>query len=125
MLLADVLNSEATVNDFDVIKSLSFIPGYQFRLVIRLKQPHHIARLRYVAASGSSLVVTLPQKDGTSLSVAMTAFADDRSVWFADVSAAQAEELIGGNFTFDLTEGPKTTPGWVENGLALVITGEC
>jgi hypothetical protein len=123
MLIADVLNPEATLNDFDVIKTVEFIAGYEFKLVMRLKQPH--SKLRYVPASGATLQAHLPKKDGTHLAVAMTPLADDRSIWSATISAANSEEIYGGNFTFELTEGPKVTAGFVENGLALVVTGAC
>lgn len=125
MLIADVLNSEATLNNFDVVKTVDFIAGYTFRLVIRLKQPQHPTKLRYVAASGATLTASLPKKNGNSLQLSMTPLPDDRSIWSVTVSDTDSEDLMSGNFTFVLTEGSAVTSGWVENGLALVITGSC
>lgn len=125
MLSADVLNSDALVNNFEVINTLDFIPGADFTLVIRLKQPQQKDLLRYVAATGAALTLHLPKKDGTNLDVVMTAYADDRSMWQGTIAAADSEDLVSGNATLTLVEGVKITLGWIENALALVVTGDC
>ena len=125
MLIATVINSDATLNKFEEIGTLSFIPGYDFTLAIRLKQPQRKDKLRYVAASGATLVATLQKSDSTTLSVTFTAVTGDSSMWTATVAAADNDLLIGGNFTFVLTEGVTTTKGFVEQGLEVVITGDC
>jgi hypothetical protein len=124
MLKAKVLNSDATLNNFEVISALDFIPGDAATLVIQLFQPQRKDGLRYFAATGATLSVFIPKTDGSELEVEMETMAD-HSIWSADLTADDTEDLVGGNFTFELTEGLKTTKGWVENGLAVVITGNC
>lgn len=127
MLTGYVLNSDASVNNFNTIPSLEFIPGEQFKLVIRLIQNQRSDKLRYlVLDSDGEVNLFLPKKDGTQEELAMTAFDEDRSMWFVDISEALSEELASGNFTFEVDEhgdGDVITKGWVQNGLSLVITG--
>jgi len=125
MLTAVILNSTATLNDFDEIRSLQFIPGAPFRLVIRLEQSQRDDLLRYIPDATSTLTVNLPKTDGTEFNLPMTVFTDDRSMWFVDITAAQASELASGNITFDLDDNGTLRKGWIENGLQLLITGDC
>jgi hypothetical protein len=125
MITASILNSTASLNDFDVIGSLEFIPGAPFTLVIRLEQDQRLDALRYIPDISSSLVIYLPKKDGTDLAVNMTVFTDDRSIWSAQISQADSEDLASGNITFDLTDNGVLRKGWIQNGLQLQITGDC
>lgn len=125
MLIATVLNSTASLNDFDVIGSLSFIPGEETTLVIRLQQPQRDDLLRYIPDSGSTLSINLPRKNDDPLAKSMTALADDRSIWSATLSSSETEELATGNLFFELTESGSVKKGLIENGLQLVITGDC
>ena len=124
MLKGDVLNSEATLNDFDVIKTLDFIAGDAFTLVFRLRQAQRTDGLRYVPVDGSTLQATFQTSDG-ELVIAANCLADDRSIWMVDFSPEESEMLYGGNFTFQLTEDTVIKSGWVEGGLALIVTGNC
>lgn len=124
MLVASVINSDATLNNFKTIGALDFIPGYGITVVIQLKQPQK-AGLRYVAAAGATLAGSFQNSDGTFTSVSFTAITGDASLWTADLTALQTTTMVGGNFTFVLTESAVETKGWVENGLSVVITGAC
>lgn len=128
MLSAKILNPTATLNDFDIIDALVFIPGEQTKLVMRLVQPFRSDELRYIPVDTADLTVYLKNKDGTDLELTMTVFDDDRSIWYSTLTSAQTEELASGNFTFDLDilgDGTQIEKGWVENGLSLQITGAC
>jgi hypothetical protein len=127
MLTADVISTDATLNNFDVINSLSFIPGEQTTLFIRLKQDRKDG-LRYMTPSTTIFTFYLPKKDGTVLESTGTVMTDDRSIWSTTLQEVDTEDLIGGNFTFDvdlLGDGSKILKGWVQNGLILVNTGAC
>lgn len=126
MLLAHVLNSDATLNSFDVLGTLEFIPGGEYELFIRLYQPQREDELRYIPLTGATLEAYFPQSGGLdALEIAFTSLTDDRSIWHATLSETDTANLLGGNFTFDLVEGAKTTKGLVRGGLALIVTGEC
>ena len=125
MLSGVVLNSNASLNDFREIGSLDFIPGSAIRLVIRLTQPQ-LEGLRYVAASGATLDISIAKSDNTDETVAMAELdAGDRSLWYADLTATQTENMIGGSFSFTLTEGATVQLGVIENGLSKSVIGGC
>lgn len=124
MLAAKVLNSSASLNDFDEIGALDFIAGEATTLALRLFQPQREDELRYVAADGATMNVVLTNKDGSTLTKAASLIdAGDRSLWSVALSTSETENLAGGNFTFELTEGANLQKGWVENGMSLLITG--
>lgn len=127
MLTADVLSTDATLNNFQVIGSLQFIPGEQTKLFIRLTQPQR-DNLRFIAPSTTDFTFYLPKKDGTMLELSGTSMVDDRSIWSTVLEEADTEELIGGNITFELDllgDGTQIEKGWVQNALNLLITGAC
>jgi hypothetical protein len=124
MLKADVLNSDASLNSFKVINTLEYIPGSDFTLVVQLTQPQRDG-LRYMTEAGATLTLHLPKKDGTSQDLTMTAMAGDSSIWSGDITSEQSADLASGNATFTLDEGGDKTLGWIENALALIITGGC
>lgn len=128
MLTADVLNPTAVLNDFDVIGSLEFIPGEDTTLVVRLTQPLRKDNLRFVAPLTTIFTFHLPLKDGTVLDKSGTATAQDYSIWSTVLTEDDTADLFSGNFTFDLDllgDGTKITKGWVQNGLSMIVTGDC
>lgn len=125
MLRGRVLDEEATLNSYELIGSLDIIPGSAFTLNFQTYQPQNKDKLRYFAEDAATMVAHLPKSDGTTLDVTMTNIGDDRSLWTGDVSSADSEDLIGGNFTFTLTEGAEDTLGIVELGLSVILTGSC
>lgn len=124
MLIATPLSSDTSLNDFDILDAVQFIPGASFSFFLRLLQPEK-NELRYVADPAATLTVTLPKKDGTDLSVTMTPLTGDFSIWSGSVSSTDSEDLASGNLTFTLDESGTITKGWAENALQLVITGSC
>lgn len=129
MLLGDVLNSDASLNDFDVLGSLSFIQGEQTRLVIRLKQEQRKDKLRFVPPSTALLTITVQESDGTEADLVASVLDPlDRSIWYVDLQESDTELLIGGNILFSLDilgDGTKIIKGLIQNGLSLQITGIC
>lgn len=124
MLTGQVLNSDATLNSFEPIGSLAFIPGESVTLFIQLTQPQK-ASLRYMATSSPTLTVHLPNKDGTTTDLTMTVLAGDSSIWSGDIDSATTALISGGNLTFTLVEGANTTQGWIQSALSMTVTGMC
>lgn len=122
MLNADLLAADATLNHFEVLDAITFIPGEDLRIVIRLKSLTPI--IRYVPDAGVTLNIDLRQKDGTTLTIAGTILdADDRSIWFIDLDEAQTLTTIATNIDITLLEGATTTKAQIRNGLT--INGDC
>lgn len=126
MLSAKILNKTASLNSFDVIGSLKFIPGEKTKLVLQLIQEDRDDELRYVAPATATLKVKAWKTDNTQSELTMTADAADRSMWSVDLSSEDTDSLAGGNITFDLDllgDASDIEKGWVENALQRVVTG--
>lgn len=123
MLSGKVLNSTATLNDFDEIESLEFISGEEITLVIRLTQRQRTDELRYVPSLGATLTLTLPQTDGTTVDVAPSVFTDDRSIWSVVLTETDTATLAPGAIELTLVDGGTTLKGFISNSLSLTIIG--
>ena len=128
MLLADILSSNTTLNNFTVINALEFIPGDTLNLVFRLKQSQRTDGLRYIPVTDATLTVTIPNKDCTVTTLTAAALVQDTSIWSVVLTPTVTAAIAGGSFTFALTEGVSpnqvVTQGVVEGGLQMVITGK-
>lgn len=127
MLSGQILNSDATLNNFIVTDSKGFIPGEQFTLIVRLQNDE--LDLRYVPGVASIITFTFNKTDGTALEKTSTALdAGDRSLRSMEITEAESEELLGGNFSFEVDvdgDGQNIRKGIVRNGLARFIDGDC
>jgi hypothetical protein len=126
VLTAKILNSDASLNSFYEISSLDFLPGGPADLVIRIFNPQ--SEIRYVPGIDAKLTIILNNTDGTNLEKAATVVdAGDRSMWKVSLTAEETENLLGGNFTFELdTEGDDSIvwTGLVTNGIRS-LSGDC
>lgn len=129
MLSLKILNTAAALNNFSAVGSVQFVPGSQVRVVVQVFQPERPDSLRYVVEDpAGTLSLVLDRKDGTELTVALTAFPSDRSMWSTTLTPAQTQDLSGGNvrFVLDLTgAGTQLELGYVDNALQRVNTGGC
>lgn len=127
MLQGSILNSDASNNNFIVIGTKQYIPGEEFKLVIRLLNVELDLRHFMVATAKPS--ITLNNLDGTTLikdDTIITIF-DDRSIMSVIISEAESNNLASGNFAFSidvLGDGTQIVKGLVQNGLSR-ITGDC
>lgn len=123
MLSAKILNSQAKLNDFDIVGSIKFIPGESVPLVIRLFQPDRVDELRYVPQLAATLEISLMDTTGSETTKTMTVNSDDRSIWSTILTPTETETLAGGILSFTLTEGITVTKGFVENAITRNILG--
>lgn len=126
VLTAKILNSDASLNSFFEISSLDFIPGAPIDLVIRLHSPQR--DLRYVPGASAQVDVIFNKTDGTNLTKAASVVdSGDRSMWKVSLTAAETEEILSGNFTFELDVNGDNTVIWtglVSNGVRS-LSGDC
>lgn len=123
MLILKVLNSDAVLNSFIDIKTRKFTVGEDFDIVLQLFQEEK--GIRYSAEAGATLELQLSKKDGTTLNKALTmAFTDDRSIWKASITAAEANDLISQTLKVQITEGSKVKFALKQSGLQKIIIGQ-
>jgi hypothetical protein len=127
MLSGQILNSDALLNNFIVTDSKGFIPGEQFTLIVRLFNEE--LQLRFVPLVASIVTFTFNKTDGTQLSKVSSGLdSGDRSMRSITISEAESEDLLGGNFSFEVDvdgDGQNIRKGIVQNGLARVVDGDC
>ena len=131
MLGAQILNEDATINNYEGVANISFIPGESLTLVMQILQSDREDKLRYMVVNPAAIVtVHLPKTDGTTFDIEMEDHfsGNDRSIWSTELTPEMTEELLGGNFTFEVDElgdGTVIKKGFVQNALSLQVTGEC
>lgn len=128
MFSAQVISSSATLNSFDVIGSLPFVPGTQTTFFIRLYQDQRADMLRYVPPSTALLSAIFQNNDATETTVAMTSVMLDTSMWSCSLTSAQTKCLASGNVVLSmdvLGDGTDIQLGFIQNALNLIITGLC
>lgn len=132
MLSAQILNSDATLNNFIVLDTKNFIPGEQFTLFVRIIDIEK-SDLRYIPAATVIATFTFNKNDGTTFTKVspadVTILADDRSMMSMVIEESESIDLAGGNFSFQLDllgDGTQILRGQVQNGLAKnLIDGAC
>jgi hypothetical protein len=128
MFTAQVISSNVTINDFDVIGTLSFIPGAQIVFAIRLQQIQRPDLLRYIPPSTALLSVTFQNIDGSQLTKTMTSLTDDRSIWTGTLLSTDTANLASGNCVLSLDllgDGSNIDKGYIQAALTLIITDIC
>ena len=126
MLTCQILNSDATLNNFIDIGSKEFIPGEEFILVVRGINKE--LDLRYIPLSTTVATCTLLDIDGNTISKVATLMTDDRSIMSIAITEAESDTLASGTITFSLDElgdGTKITKGIAEGALVRSIDGDC
>lgn len=104
ILKLQMLNEDATLNNFQDIGSAQFIPGQPLKLVMRLLQTQR--DLRYVPADTATMEMSFLNSDGTTVDKVPTFLDDgDRSLVVVELDASETTLLIGQNLELTLTEG--------------------
>lgn len=116
VLKLQMLNEDAILNNFQVIGSAQFIPGYELKLVMRLMQS---ARdLRHVPSSAATFSMTFLKSDNTTLTKTPTFLdAGDRSLLTVTLSALETQLLIGQNLSVEMTDGSVVSVASLQNAL--------
>lgn len=96
MIRAKLINSSATLNSFFELSSLSYVPGENVTLNLRIFDLQQ--NLRYIPPVAATMTLTFDNKDGTTLTKTATVLdSDDRSLWTVALSQAETAALGGSN----------------------------
>lgn len=126
MLSGQVLNSDATLNNFIVLETKNFIPGSQFTFVMRILNDD--LGIRYIPADTAIVTLVFQNQDGTELSKVATPLTDDRSILSIEISELESTSIRGGNMSFSVDvagDGSNIMKGIMSNALARVLEGAC
>ena len=99
MLQANILNSDASVNNFKVVPGVDFMLGNSFNLVFQIIDPN--TGNRFIPPSTAVVKVTLYNFDTTTIVKTTSLLStDDRSIQVISLASTDTTQLYGGNLTF-------------------------
>ena len=120
MLSGTVLNSDATLNNFQEIGQLSIFRGEEIVVQFRIKNRQ--LGIRYIPAASATVTFTFNTSSGTLDKVA-TLNTDDRSMASFTLSETETESLLSGDIKFSVVDGTVTQKGLIVDGIGMV--SEC
>lgn len=103
MITASLINSAATLNDFQPLASMNFVPGENLTVNIQISDPQK--GIRYIPNSAATLTMTFMNVDSTQTVVNGSLIdANDRSLWTCALTQTQTENLGAQNIIVTLDE---------------------
>jgi hypothetical protein len=122
ILNLQILNEDATLNNFMILGSSRFVSGNPLKLVMRLVL--ECRNIRYITEVGATFSITLQKSDGTTLTKNPTVkFADDRSIIELNLTEVETQNLIGQDLKLEITEGANKHLALLSLGLQQAIAG--
>jgi hypothetical protein len=127
MLTGQLLNSQATINQYTEISNVSFVPGSSVTVILQMIQDQ--LNIRYFEDNANATIeFTFPGSNGNDVVKAGTFPFNDRSIIKCVLDSTDTENLQGGNFTFKIDvngDGTQILQGFVNNGLTRQLVGAC
>lgn len=125
-----LLNTDATLNDFDKKSFIEFSQGETVDIMFQLVNLDK-SGLRYMPAAGCTVFVEIPrypeyygtisnQRTTADYSIrrgAVQAFADDRSIWKLSLTSLDTSNMMSSNMKITVTEGSKKSIGLLSQAL--------
>lgn len=125
ILSLQMLNSDATLNNFVDIGTARFVPNYSLDLVMRILQPQK-GGLRYVPDAAATFSMDFKLSDGTTINKTPTVLdAGDRSILTVSLTDSETELLIGQNLTVEITEPGGVSVAVLQSGLQASKVSGC
>jgi hypothetical protein len=120
-----VLNSDATLNNFQDIGTLQTAKGADAKVVLQLFQPDK--KIRYVPTAGAVITIDFKKADNTVLTKTAThPFADDRSIIQVVLSDVETADLISQALVAKIVEGTDISFAILQSGFQMVsLTSGC
>lgn len=119
LLTLNVLNEDATLNNWQVIGNASIARGSDAKMNLQLMQADR--KIRYIPDVAAVITADFLNSDGTTLSKTATfPFADDRSIIQFTFTDAETALLIGQNLVVEVQEGSNTSIAILQMGLQMI-----
>lgn len=117
-----ILNTDATLNNFQDIGSASLYKGASAEIVMQLFQADR--KIRYMPAAGAVVTLDLKKSDGTIITKTATFLfsPDDRSIIKITLTALETATLISQNLIAKIVEGASTSFAVAQAGLQMGST---
>lgn len=124
ILSLKVINSDATLNNFQEIGSAKFVPNQSLKIAMRLMQTER--NLRYVPDSAATVSVTFKQSTGPDI-VKAASFVDtgDRSLILVELTDLETANLISQSLYVTVTEGSDVSIAYLSNALQNAHVNGC
>ncbi len=120
-----MLNTDATLNNFFDIGSARFFAGKPVTLVMRILQPEK-GNLRYVTDNAATFSINFTNSDGTTLSKTPTILdSGDRSIVTITLTGAETANLVGQDLTLNIDESGNESVAILQMALKSVKAGGC
>lgn len=130
MLSGQILNSQATLNNFITLSALEFVPGETIDIFLQFINDQ--LGIRYMVDEATYPAATVKfifnKSNGLTEEVSATFMTGDRSIITASLSSTVTSAILGGNFVVEidlLNDGTNIKKVFVENGLTKNISGSC
>lgn len=128
MISAQLLNSDASLNNFFTIEAVKYVPGETVKINIKLINDE--LGIRYIPGGSATVTLSFPKTDNTTLNKTATLIdTGDRSMWTVTISAAESLELASNTIevTLDkLGDGTDLAKAMMYNTLSKnTISGDC
>lgn len=121
----EVINSDATLNNFFSIGAAQFRPGTPVTINMRIIQSER--DLRHVLSAAATLSMTFKTSDPNTNITATPTFIDagDRSLITVTLTGTDTQNLIGQALILDIVDGPLECVAIKQQGLKANRTGDC
>lgn len=129
MLKIDLINDQATLNNFSILPNKEYVAGYP--LVIKFRISDSDTKLRLIPSTVATCTCTFQKSDGTELVKTGTMLfnPDDRSLWSISLTTQDTLDVVGTNMLVKLDMLGDTTDiriGMASNVLSkITFDGEC
>lgn len=128
MIRAILLNSQASLNNFKEITSISYVPGENVTIVVRIENAE--LDIRYIPPAAAVVTLEIINADNTSLTKTATELdAGDRSIWVFNLTAAESAALGGSNILINVDregDGTDVAKAVIQNALVRnILSGDC
>lgn len=129
MLAIQLINDQATINNFYPVDIKEYIPGQAFTFNFQILDDQ--SGNRFIPTNAATCTVTIQNSDGTETDIDAEFLFDDiaakdHSFFTVSLTGPQATALVGGNFVVTVVDGANTYTGMAVNALAkITFDGDC